>query len=106
MPLWKLQTVGGESLEFLYENAGTGRSIELRSVAYCFRKFHSLISDLVRGAWLRYVRRQNLDILGETTDLNQFLFGSERASLAVFRPVLIDIQHGLCFYCSKTHATK
>jgi hypothetical protein len=40
------------------------------------------------------------------TDLNQFLFGSERASLAVFRPVWIDIQHGLCFYCSKTHAIK
>jgi hypothetical protein len=52
------------------------------------------------------VRQQNLDILGETTDLNQFLFGSERASLAVVRPVLIDIQHGLCFYCSKSHAIK
>ena len=103
MPLWKLQTVGGKSLDFLYENAGAGRMIELRpGVAYCFRKFHPLISDLVRGAWLRYVRQQNLDILGETADLNQFLFGSERAALAVVRPVLIDIQQGRCFYCHKS----
>jgi 5-methylcytosine-specific restriction endonuclease McrA len=48
---------------------------------------------------VRYVRQQNLDILGEATDLNEFLFGSERASLAVVRPVLLDLQHGCCFYC-------
>src|SRR5215469_15178183 len=65
MPLWKLQTVGGKSLDFLYENVGAGMTIELRpGVAYCFRKFHALISDLVRGAWLRYTRQLNLDILG------------------------------------------
>ena len=84
MPLWKLQTVGRERLDFLYENTGTGRTIELRSgVAYCFRKFHGLLSDLTRGAWIRFVRQQNLDILGETADLTEFLFGSERASLAI-----------------------
>ena len=100
MPLWKLQTVGQERLDFLYENSGTGRSIELRAgVAYCFRKFHGLISDLVRGAWVRFVRQQNIDILGETADLNEFLFGGERAGLAAVRPVLMDIQHGACFYC-------
>jgi hypothetical protein len=32
-------------------------------------------------------------------DLNEFLFGSERAVLAVVRPVLLDIQSGRCFYC-------
>src|SRR5207249_557923 len=100
MPLWKLQTIGPERLDFLYENTETGKAIELRpGVAFCFRKFHGIISDLVRGAWLRYVRQQNLDILGETTDLDEFLFGSERASLAAVRPVLLDLQHGRCFYC-------
>ena len=103
MPLWKLQTVGGKCLDFLYENSETGRTVELRpGVAYCFRKFHPLIADLVRGAWLRYVRQQNIDILGESTDLNQFLFGSERAALTVVRPVLIDIQQGRCFYCKRS----
>jgi hypothetical protein len=100
MPLWKLQTVGRERLDFLYANTGEGRVIELRpGVAACFRKFHALIGDLVRGAWLRYVRQQNLDVLGETADLNEFLFGSERNNLAVVRPVLMDIQRGRCFYC-------
>lgn len=102
MPLWKLQTVGRERLDFLYANTGAGKTIELRpGVAYCLRKFHGLISDLVRGAWVRYVRQQNLDVLGENADLNEFLFGSERAVLAVVRPVLIDLQRGRCFYCRK-----
>jgi hypothetical protein len=100
MPLWKLQTLGQERVDFLYENAGAGHVIELRpGVAYCFRKFHALISDQVRGAWLRYVRQQNLDVLGEAADLNDFLFGSERNNLALVRPVLMDLQRGRCFYC-------
>jgi hypothetical protein len=102
MPLWKLQTVGDESLDFLYPNIGTGRSIELRSgVAFCLRKFHALITDLVRGAWLRFVRQLNPNVLGETTDLSEFLFGSERIALAVVRPVLMDLQRDRCFYCGK-----
>jgi 5-methylcytosine-specific restriction endonuclease McrA len=100
MPLWKLQTVGQERLDFLYPNASQGTAIELRpGVAYCFRQFHELISDLVRGAWLRNVRQQNLDLIGETTDLSEFLFGSERASLAAVRPPLEGLQQGKCFYC-------
>jgi hypothetical protein len=38
---------------------------------------------------VRYVRQQNLDVLGETADLNEFLFGSERNNLAQVRPVLL-----------------
>jgi 5-methylcytosine-specific restriction endonuclease McrA len=56
----------------------------------------------LRGAWVRYVRQQNLKVAGEITDLNEFLFGSERAPLAVVRPVLLDIQQGRCFYCNGT----
>jgi len=92
MPLWRLQRIGAEQLNFLYENQGDGGVIELLpGIAYCFRKFHALISDLVQGAWVRYVRQQNLDLIGETTDLSEFLFGSERASLAPVRPPLLSI---------------
>lgn len=48
---------------------------------------------------MRYVRQQNLDILGEATDLNSFLFGTERAVLSMARPVLMKIQQSRCFYC-------
>jgi hypothetical protein len=100
MPLWKLQRLGRERLEFLYRNLDTGNFVELLpGVVYCFRKFHALISDLVRGAWVRYVRQQNLGLIGEAADLNEFLFGSERSPLVLVQPVLLDLQRGRCFYC-------
>lgn len=102
MPLWKLQTVGRSSFDFLYENRGKGTTIELRpGVAYCLRRFYDLIGDLVRGAWVRYVRRHNHDVLGTTADLTEFLFGSERSDLGVVREILEDVQSGRCFYCEK-----
>jgi hypothetical protein len=102
MPLWKLQTVGRSSFDFLYENHGKGTSIELRpGVAFCLRQFYGLIGDLVRGAWVRYVRRHNHDALGTTADLSEFLFGSERSDLGVVRGILEDVQSGRCFYCEK-----
>ena len=105
MPLWKLQTIGQGQVDFLYENVGRGDSIVLRAgVAYCFRKFYDLISDLIRAAWTRNVRQQNLGVLGEATDLGEFLFGSERANLASVRSMLLDLQAGRCFYCD--HALK
>ena len=34
-------------------------------------------------------------------DLGAFLFGQERASLDVYRQILMDVQHGVCLYCQK-----
>ena len=100
MPLWKLQTVGNQRLDFLYDNTGTGSSITLKpGVAFSFRKHYPLVVDLVKGAWAQYVRRYNADRLAEKSDLHEFLFGSERANLAVVRPILEHFQAGLCFYC-------
>jgi len=102
MPLWKLQTIGGEQVDFLYDNANTGTSIVLKpGVAYCLRSFHRIIVDLVEGAWLNYVRRTNSGRAGTLTDLGSFLFGCERAALAAYRGVLIDVQKDICFYCHK-----
>lgn len=102
MPLWKLQTVGGQKLDFLYDNAGRGRQITLKpGVAYCLRKHYPMVADLVKGAWARYVRRFNGDLLGEQADLGEFLFGSERANLGVVVPILQEFQHGECFYCRR-----
>jgi hypothetical protein len=56
---------------------------------------------MVRGAWSRYVRRFNAGALGDRTDLNEFLFGSERANLAEVKPILEDFQSGECFYCHR-----
>jgi hypothetical protein len=102
MPLWKLQTVGNERLEFLYENVGRGESITLKpGVAFCFRAFYGLIRDLIQGAWVRFVQKLNVNELGNLTDLGSFLFGRERAVLESYRPILLDVQGGRCFYCRK-----
>ena len=102
MPLWKLQTVGGQPLEFLYGKSADKGFIELKQgVAHCLRKFHDLITDLVRGAWVRYIRRVNTDVLETNVDLHEFLFGSERANLGAVQPILQDLQKGKCFYCGE-----
>jgi hypothetical protein len=44
------------------------------------------------------VRRFNLDLLGESTDLQGFLCGSERSNLAVLVPVLNEITEDTCLY--------
>lgn len=103
MPLWKLQTVGSEKLDFLYANTGQGRQITLRpGIAFCFRKHYGLVSDMVKGAWVRYVRRFNLETLGDRADLNEFLFGSERANLKEVGKIINEFQSGTCFYCHRS----
>lgn len=102
MPLWKLQTVGDERLDFLYENLDRGTRITLKSgVAYCLRAFYELLRDLIQGAWVRFVQKLNANKLGNVTDLGTFLFGEERASLDSYRPILMDVQDGVCLYCQK-----
>ena len=107
MPLWKLQIVGNAPLEFLYENRGQGASIELKpGVMYCMRRFHELITDFVRGAWLRYIRRFNGQVLGSTNNLDQFLFGAERAPLTKYLPILREVQEARCLYCGREVAQR
>jgi 5-methylcytosine-specific restriction endonuclease McrA len=102
MPLWKLQTVAALPLQFLYENRMHGSSIELKpGIMFCFRKFHELVTDLVRNAWVRKVRRLNANLLGASEDLDQFLFGAERASLEKYFPILDEVQKGKCLYCAR-----
>jgi hypothetical protein len=102
MPLWKLQTVGEERLDYLYENLDRGTRITLKPrVAFCFRAFYELIRDLIEGAWVRFVQKVNASKLGSATDLGTFLFGEERASLDAYRPILLDVQKGICLYCRK-----
>ncbi len=102
MPLWRLQTVSGEQLDFLYENTGSGGSIRLQpGVAYCFRAFYPMVTDMIEGAWSLFVQRRNHKTLGHVTDLRRFLFGSKRHPLEIYRPLLRDLQKGSCFYCGR-----
>ena len=102
-PLKRLQKFGGLPVEFLYAHRVVDGGIELMpGIAFCLRRFHGLIEDLVRGAWVRFVRRlpANQPLIGEATDLSAFMFGSERDGLGAFVPILRDLQMDVCFYCS------
>ena len=102
MPLWKLQTIGQHEHCFLYlHQIDNGHITLLPGVAFCFRRFHSLIVSMLQGAWVGEIRKikQNQAILGQTTDLQSFLFGSERDSLSPYRSILLEQQEGRCFYC-------
>lgn len=102
-PLWRLQRIGDHVLDFLYENRPIGArvsDIELRpGVAFCLRRFHPLLTQMVRNDWLTYIRKVNSRELGAASDLGEFLFGSARADLSEIRPTLIRLQGGRCFYC-------
>ena len=103
MPLWKLQQIGNGVDYFLYENTEKEDAITLRpGVAYCLREFHSQIINMVQGAWIRWIRhtKKNAAILGESADLGDFLFGSERNNLGAHTRILNDLQEHRCFYCS------
>ena len=102
MPLERLQTVGSQKLAFLYDDADAkkAREITLRpGVAFCFREFYSLITDMVQGAWTAHVRRTNDALLGPASELREFLFGTDRKDLSAYRDILEDLQEGRCFYC-------
>jgi hypothetical protein len=102
MPLWRLQTVGSETMDFLYDNVGTGKKITLKpGVAYCMRAFYGLLRDLIQGAWVRFVQKLNVTNLGNLMDLRTFLFGQDRNVLDTYRGILMEIQKGDCFYCQK-----
>ena len=105
MPLWKLQNIAGEIVEFIYEQKllVDQHIVLLPGVAANFRRFHPLLVGLIQGAWMRQIRAiaQNQTILGPSRDLAEFLFGSERGTLTKHETVLRELQSGICFYCER-----
>ena len=104
MPLWKLQRVGADRLDFLYEERLVDGAVVLRpGVAACFQQQFTIVQALVQMAWLSFVQKlpPNRELLGSTGDLAEFLFGSERAGLGAIVAGLKDLQHGVCFYCAR-----
>jgi hypothetical protein len=107
-PLRYLPTMGTTRHSFLYDDSADIQAgkvvdkIRLKpGVMFCLRRFYDLVTDLVRGAWVRYARRYNADVLGSPTDLDEFLFGSERAVLQAYVPLLREVQESRCFYCAR-----
>ena len=105
MPLLRLQLLrGNQRIPFLYDEVVANGAIRLHSgVAYCLRKFSTLIGSLARNGWLREVRDnpKNAYAVGATQSLEAFLFNNERVPLGRVREVLMPVQEGRCFYCGR-----
>jgi 5-methylcytosine-specific restriction endonuclease McrA len=118
MPLGRLQRPAGFSAtanadypRFLYDDAPfservTGRRLREAPMRVALRPgvadwligLTGLLRPLIELYWTREVARFNRVQLPED-GLRDFLFGSERESLARLRPGLLDAQDGGCFYC-------
>lgn len=105
MPIQYLQNVGGGQRPFLYDYPLPRRgAVTLKpGVAFMLRAFHPLIQQLARAGWVEHVRRnqRNQAAIGQIDDLEQFMFGTSRATLASVVPVLAKLQSRKCFYCGE-----
>jgi hypothetical protein len=104
MPLWRLQVLRSQTLDFLYERGTANDRITLKSgVAANLRRFHGMIVRLAQSAWMHFIQAlpSNAPLLGATSDLGEFLFGAERAALVAMTPAFADAQDGQCLYCRR-----
>jgi hypothetical protein len=102
MPLWRLQVLRNQTLDFLYERTAANDCITLRAgVAANLRRFHGMIVRLAQSEWMHFIQGlpSNAPLLGATSDLGDFLFGAERSALNAMAPALADAQNGRCLYC-------
>jgi hypothetical protein len=104
MPLWRLQRLRNEVLDFLYDESPVTGNIRLKGgVAANLRRFHAIIVRLAQSEWMHFIQALpgNSQLLGPTSDLSQFLFGADRSALLRMATPLADVQKGQCLYCQR-----
>jgi len=104
MPLWRLQRLRNEVLDFLYSESPVADHIRLKhGVAANLRRFHAIIVRLAQSEWMHFIQALpgNSQLLGPTSDLGQFLFGADRSALVRMATPLADVQKGQCLYCRR-----
>lgn len=104
MPLKYLQNFGSKTEPFLYDYPCPPGLVRLKpGVAFHLRRYQGLIQELARSGWIQHIRSnsRNQPILGQVDDLESFMFGSSRTSLASVSAVLLPIQDHRCFYCNE-----
>ncbi len=99
-PAQFLQNFAGKPDAFLYEIAPGGLNL-LPGVAFCLRRFQPLVHQLSRNGWVRQIKAigQNAVLLGDTDDLESFLFETPRQALVAIGAGLRRVVDSRCFYC-------
>ncbi len=105
MPLFRLQYIGGTLRPFLYAHRLQDGAIVLNpGIAHCLRQFHALVTGLARDRWLAMVRqlRENIYLVGQSQDIERFMFGAGREPIRQHLDLLTESQRGLCLYCQRS----
>ncbi|MCQ8890450.1 HNH endonuclease [Pseudoalteromonas carrageenovora] len=103
-PLWRLQILAKQAECFLYPHTNSTQFITLNAgIASCFRRFYDLVVYLAKNAWLQKIQsiKHNQALIGPQSQLQEFLFGVDRTALTKAKPVLVELQSNICFYCQK-----
>ncbi len=103
-PLWRLQILAKQEECFLYPHTSSTQFITLNAgIASCFRRFYDLVVYLAKNAWLQKIQsiKHNQALIGPQSQLQEFLFGVDRNALTKAKPVLVELQSNICFYCQK-----
>jgi len=103
-PLWRLQILAKQEECFLYPHTNSTQFITLNAgIASSFRRFYDLVVYLAKNAWLQKIQsiKHNQALIGPQSQLQEFLFGVDRNALTKAKPVLVDLQSNICFYCQK-----
>ncbi len=102
-PIEYLQNLGSSTEPFLYDRERGGIVLK-PGVGYCLRRFQPLVQQLARSHWVGHVKRNrlNLPMLGQSDDLESFLFETSRETLEVIGAGLRRFTGGRCFYCGAT----
>ena len=66
---------------------------------FCLVRFHGMLTQMIRGAWLAHVCKLNGAVLGTTVDLEEFLSGRRRGDLSV--RCSLNFRRVVCFYCHR-----
>ena len=116
MPLPKLQrfstSAGTREIRFLYDYGWPDEVPEARIRSASFDdtlylqlgagewlvRLAGVLRPIVQQRWASFVADRSRDVV-DVAYLDDFLFGSTRASLARVRAPLLDAQGGSCFYC-------
>ena len=89
---------------FFIPIAKANRTLRLKpGIASCFRRFYNLVVSVHKNSWLQKIQsiKHNQSLIGPQSQLHDFLFGLDRNALGKAKPILEELQHGLCFYCQK-----
>ena len=105
--LYRLQSLGANGADgepFLYDHPPTAagcaalRHLRLKpGVGACLRRLRGVVVAIVQARWALWIRENNASLAADR-ELESFLFGTARTSVAIYAERFYELQDGRCLY--------